>query len=152
MHHLITKCANLAKDSQIQYTLLLSLFIGGGFWLSIPTTWFSNQITSSLYIIKLVVLYPFFEEVIFRGAIQGELLKRSTFKNVTCKISLANFTTSSLFSTMHILNLPIEIAILTFIPSLILGYFRERHLGLLAPIMLHMYFNSIYILFNSLTI
>ncbi|WP_050567642.1 JDVT-CTERM system glutamic-type intramembrane protease MrtJ [Vibrio owensii] len=151
MQHLITKSADPTKDSQIHYTLLLSLFFGGGFWLNAPISWFSNQIISPLYILQLVVLYPFFEEVIFRGAIQGELLKIKAFKKVTCRISLANLTTSILFSAMHTFNHPIEIAILTLIPSLLLGYFRERHLGIRTPIMLHMYFNGIYILSGWLT-
>ena len=91
----------------------------------------------------MVLIYPVLEEIVFRGAIQGFLLKKIGGKN-WYGISLANIITSVLFSLSHLLFRSPLTALLVFIPSLTFGYFRDRHHKLISPIFLHVFFNTGY--------
>ncbi len=95
----------------------------------------------------LVMLYPVLEEMVFRGLIQGELMRKTVFKQQYQGITLANVLTSSLFVTAHLFTHPVGMAVLVFLPSLIFGYFRDRFDGWLLPAMLlHGYYNLGYFL------
>lgn len=81
------------------------------------------------------------EEVIFRGGIQGWLLRRDSFKISLLGFSRANWLTSVLFAAAHVWQ-----HLLVLVPgylavSLVFGYFRERYKGILVPVALHAYYN-----------
>ena len=147
MRHLSANFASQIKDPHFRQVLLFGLLIGGLFWLNAPRAWLTFQVVSPLHLFKLMFLNPLFEEIVFRGMIQGELLKKVSFRRSVGGISLSNVITSLMFAGVHSLNQPLVLASLIFVPSLLLGYFRERHSGLITPIVLHVYFNGIYILF-----
>lgn len=86
-----------------------------------------------------VVAYPVLEEVVFRGLIQDWIGRKLRHK--LGPISLANVLTSLLFAMAHLLRQPWHWATLVFIPSLVFGYFRERHATLGTPILLHAFYN-----------
>ncbi len=98
----------------------------------------------------LGILYPLLEEVIFRGGVQGYLLRREAGARRYAGITLANLVTSLIFTGLHFIAHPPLAAAAVFLPSLIFGYFRDRHGDLRAPIALHMYYNIGYFwLFSS---
>ncbi|MGC2164719.1 MAG: JDVT-CTERM system glutamic-type intramembrane protease [Gallionella sp.] len=91
--------------------------------------------------IVLIVLAPIAEEIVFRGFVQGGLLRIARFRQIALGISIANWTTSIVFAAAHGWQHP-----LTFLPgylvvSVVLGYFRERYNGIRIPVLLHGYYN-----------
>lgn len=89
------------------------------------------------------LVYPVLEELVFRGLIQGELLKHLPGRR-TGPVSLANLVTSVLFCIPHFFVKHPLWAASVFIPSLIFGHFRERHGGLASPVLLHIVYNAGY--------
>jgi uncharacterized protein len=83
------------------------------------------------------------EEVIFRGGIQGGLLRNEIFKISLLGLSRANWLTSLLFAVAHLWQHPLVLVPGYFAVSLVLGYFRERYNGILVPVALHAWFNLV---------
>lgn len=91
--------------------------------------------------VYLAVLYPCIEELLFRGLLQGYLLGRPGLQRHWHGLTAANLITSTVFTALHFLAHPPLAALAVLVPSLIFGYFRDRHASLQAPILLHMYYN-----------
>ena len=91
--------------------------------------------------IALVVLaYPIVEEWLFRGIIQpaiSERLKVSALPG----ISAGNFHTSLLFALAHLIQHPPPLALATFFPSLVFGFFRDRYSSVVPAVVLHVAYN-----------
>ncbi len=88
----------------------------------------------------LVLIYPVVEEIVFRGLIQ-ESLQRLFGARHYGPLSLANLVTSIFFVAVHfVYHAPIW-AVAVFVPSLVFGFFKERHGGLRSPIVLHVFYN-----------
>lgn len=87
-------------------------------------------------------LIPVAEEVLFRGFIQGGLLDRVWFQQITAGLSRANWLTSLVFACAHLWQHPLLLIPGYFAVSLVLGYFRERYRGILVPVLLHSYYNA----------
>ncbi|MBU0621952.1 MAG: JDVT-CTERM system CAAX-type protease [Gammaproteobacteria bacterium] len=81
------------------------------------------------------------EEVIFRGGLQGWLLRRETMQHRAAGLSRANWITSSLFAFAHLWMHPAWLMPGYLGVSLVLGYFRERYQGILIPVLLHAWYN-----------
>ena len=94
--------------------------------------------TPGLFLL-LAVVYPVLEEIVFRGLIQGELLRRLPRR--WGALTLANLLTSAAFVAVHLLLRPSWLSAGTFPVSLVFGYFRERTGGLAMPIALHVFYN-----------
>jgi uncharacterized protein len=99
-----------------------------------------------LFAVSVAVL----EEVIFRGGIQGGLLRKEVFKFKLLGLSRANWLTSSLFALAHVWQHPMVLVPGYFVVSLVLGYFRERYNGILVPVMLHAWYNLVLLLLPRL--
>jgi uncharacterized protein len=97
--------------------------------------------------VLFALVYPVLEELAFRGLVQGELLRR--WPRRLGVLSAANAATSVLFATAHVLLRPSWLSAGTLLPSLVFGYFRERHGSLAAPIALHVFYNSGFLLLVS---
>src|SRR5690606_32736811 len=80
----------------------------------------------------LVVVYPLLEETVFRGLLQPAIANRLPRR--WRLLSAANLLTSGIFASLHLFYKPPGWALLTFFPSLVFGYFRERHNSLITPI------------------
>lgn len=94
--------------------------------------------------LSLVLLYPVMEEVVFRGLIQDAMhryLTTPSWYPTRFPVSQANLLTSLLFTVLHFINHAPMWAALVLIPSLIFGYFKDRHQHLAAPILLHVWYN-----------
>ncbi|MEC9376214.1 MAG: JDVT-CTERM system glutamic-type intramembrane protease [Pseudomonadota bacterium] len=129
----------------------LAFIAGAGIWISLWLLGLSrSEITSPTLLIpflSFVLIYPVTEEIIFRGYIQGLLLKRDFGLLSYYKLTVANLLTSSAFSLAHFAINNTWFSFLVFIPSLAFGYFRERYNTVIPSIILHVYYNLGFILF-----
>nr|WP_255612536.1 JDVT-CTERM system glutamic-type intramembrane protease [Alcanivorax sp. 1008] len=91
------------------------------------------------------MLYPVVEELLFRGVIQGALLRRQKMAVRHFGISRANMLASAMFACLHLVHQTPFWAASVLIPSLLLGHFRERYGNLFVPILLHILFNTIWL-------
>lgn len=83
------------------------------------------------------------EEVIFRGGIQGWLLRKEGLRSRLIGASRANWLTSLLFAAAHVWQHPLLLLPGYLAVSLVLGYFRERYNGILVPVALHAWYNLV---------
>jgi membrane protease YdiL (CAAX protease family) len=90
------------------------------------------------------LIYPILEEIVFRGGLQTFLLRYPRGRARWGGFTLANILTSAVFAALHLFpHAPLWSAA-TFLPSVVFGYFRDRHSSLLSPIALHVFYNSGY--------
>ncbi|MEO5334761.1 MAG: JDVT-CTERM system glutamic-type intramembrane protease [Magnetococcus sp. YQC-5] len=92
-----------------------------------------------------IIVYPILEELTFRGLIQSWLLEQTRWRFHA--FSLANLLTSLLFVAAHLLVRKHWIMVTVLVPSLIFGFFRERHDRIYPCIVLHVYYNIVYFLY-----
>ena len=129
-------------DPLLLITLAATMLTGIGLWYWLPSGYASNITASLLTILNIVLLYPVVEELLFRGLIQAELLRRPKLAVRQFGLSRANLLTSVLFVSLHLIHQPPLWAAAVLVPSLVLGHFRERYNSLLAPVLLHILFNA----------
>jgi len=131
------------KDWQFGFALLL----GPVFWLVLAASQGGTPagagrlLDDAPALILLVLVYPVLEEILFRGAVQGFLGRRWVARRGS-RLTRANLVTSILFAATHIAWKVDPFAGAVFFPSLVLGYFRERHATLTSPILLHIFYNA----------
>lgn len=92
--------------------------------------------------LKLSILMPILEEIVFRGGVQSALYQRAWFSRQWAGISLANLFTSLLFASMHLISQPPMWAALVFVPSLVFGWARDRFNNVIPSIVLHAVYNA----------
>lgn len=97
-----------------------------------------------LWPVLAVLVYPPLEEYVFRGGLQPWLAGR--WHRHWGALTAANLGASAAFAGLHFLFHPPLWAAGVLVPSLVFGYFRERHGGLTAPIALHASYNAVYLL------
>lgn len=98
----------------------------------------------------LVLVIPTLEELAFRGFVQGALRETAWGRTTRSGISAANIASSVVFAFAHLVRHSFSWAALTFFPSLVFGFFRDRYGRLLPSIVLHAFYNAGYIwLFGS---
>ena len=90
-----------------------------------------------------VLLYPVVEEIVFRGLIQ-ELVHDHISRQSLGPVTIANLLTSLLFAGLHFIYHAPLWAALVFFPSLVFGFFKDRTDRLVAPIILHVFYNAGY--------
>ena len=122
-----------------------ALLLATGFWILygffISPLRFNNIFEPLNVFLLSVLLYPIVEEFVFRGVVQEYFTRQARFKANFLGISLANIITSVLFAASHLVNQEPFWALLTFFPSLIFGYFKDRHNNLLSCISVHIFYN-----------
>lgn len=89
----------------------------------------------------LVLLLPAAEELVFRGLLQGQLLRLSAWRRVG-PVSAANLVTSLAFGVAHLWAQPPTWALAVVIPSLVLGHLRERFGSVWPAMVMHAFFNA----------
>ena len=94
----------------------------------------------------VALVYPVAEEAVFRGLIQEELARRLPPSARLGPASASNLATSVLFSALHLFTHAPLWAAGVLLPSLVLGFFKERHGGLAGPMVLHASYNAGYFL------
>lgn len=116
------------------------LWLIGYFWLQPATDW-SWPLQHPRDLLYLALLYPVAEELLFRGLLQGALRRRASFRTKHAGVSRANLLVSLIFTALHFITHPPLAAVAVLVPSLVFGYFRDRHAALQAPIVLHVFYN-----------
>ena len=89
---------------------------------------------------------PVFEELLFRGIIQGQLLQTMYGGKTWFGLSVSNLLTSLLFACAHLASHSISWSLLVFVPSLCFGFVRERFGSVYPSIALHVFYNTGYFL------
>ena len=101
----------------------------------------------SLGFASVVIWYPFWEELLFRGLLQGELIERGWIRPWVCGLSGSNILVSLLFTVSHLWSHTPIWAVLVFVPSLAFGYLRDRFGSTVPSILMHMWYNGGYFFF-----
>ena len=113
-----------------------------------PSIQWGWPLLTPLVFLLPVLVYPVLEEIVFRGLIQ-ELVHEYLSKASLGPVSVANLLTSLLFAGVHFFYHPPLWAALVFFPSLVFGFFKDRTQGLMAPIILHVFYNAGFLWFFS---
>ncbi|UTA47217.1 JDVT-CTERM system glutamic-type intramembrane protease [Simiduia sp. 21SJ11W-1] len=94
-------------------------------------------------IVLWVAVYPIVEEYVFRGMLQPLIARH--WPQRWRQLSIANLLTSGVFTLAHVATKGVHpLSLGVFFPSLLFGYFRERHENLLSPMALHALFNAVF--------
>ena len=120
----------------------------GLFFILHPSIQWDWPLLTPLVFLLPVLVYPVLEEIVFRGLIQ-ELVHEYLSKASLGPVSVANLLTSFLFTGVHFFYHPPLWAALVFFPSLVFGFFKDRTQGLMAPIILHVFYNAGFLWFFS---
>ena len=129
---------------------LLAMLAGPAAWLVLylvlqPDPQWDWPLALPLQYLLPVVVYPVLEEIVFRGLVQ-ELVQEYISARTLGPLSVANLLTSLLFTGMHFLYHAPLWAALVFMPSLVFGFFKDRTGKLVAPILLHAFYNAGFLL------
>lgn len=122
-------------------TALAGLAVAGGLWLVAPGALAGSALDGVSRWISSVIGQPCLEEFAFRGLLQGWLLTTRWGRGRSGGVSVANLATSAAFVGAHFLHHPPLWALSVLAPSLALGWLRERHGNLWAPMAMHALFN-----------
>ncbi len=95
---------------------------------------------------SVILWQPLFEELLFRGMVQGHLLPSMARQKTWFGLSTSNLLTSLLFSLAHLAGHSISWSLLVFIPSLCFGFVRDRVGSVYPSIALHAFYNAGYFL------
>jgi uncharacterized protein len=91
--------------------------------------------------LSFVVVQPLLEELLFRGLLQGQLLRLGAARRIG-PISLANWVTTTAFVAAHLLTQPPGWALAVAVPSLVFGHLRERLASAWPAVLLHAVYNA----------
>ena len=89
----------------------------------------------------LFIIAPVLEELVFRGLLQGEFGRTKWGKLQRFGVSFANVLTSALFVLAHGLRMGLG-AWTVLLPSLILGWLKDRCGSVVPCIVVHALFNA----------
>lgn len=101
----------------------------------------------SMAFLMAAVWQPVVEELLFRGCLQGVLVRQAWGRRTIIGISTANLLTSIVFIGAHIPTHPLLWALLALFPSLVFGVLRDRSGSVIPAIALHIFYNAGYFLF-----
>lgn len=108
-----------------------------------PQPW--HTIWSAAFL-SVALWQPLFEELLFRGVIQGQVLQTRWGRKTWIGLSMANLVVSLLFVLAHLACHSIPWSLLVFAPSLCFGFIRERFGSLYPSVALHVFYNTGYVL------
>ncbi len=91
--------------------------------------------------LSLVLVQPVAEELVFRGVLQGQLLRLGGTRRAG-PFTWANLATTAGFIGLHLISQPPAWALATAAPSLLLGHLRERFGSVLPATLLHAVYNA----------
>jgi membrane protease YdiL (CAAX protease family) len=95
--------------------------------------------------LAFVLLWPLMEELLFRGLLQGQLLRLSQHREQPRRIgpvTWANALTTLAFVALHLPAQPLVWALAVALPSLVFGHLRERFASVWPAVGLHMLYNA----------
>ena len=131
------------RDTSYLCVLLVPLPIG--VWLG---WYFADQPPTVLILIMTIGIYPLLEEYVFRGLLQPWLGNYVRWK--AKGISVANLIASLLFCAAHLVYNSWAWALGVLLPSMLFGWSMDKFGSVKAPMLLHIAFNSAFMLGVSL--
>lgn len=137
----------LCRVSQFYRDHLFALAIAVGFAVvgvlySLQTEHTSVALANPVILFKWLLWAPVLEELLFRGVVQGQLQRYFHSGATVLGLSRANWISSLLFTGMHFLHHPPLWAAGVLLPSLVFGFFRDRHNSVVPSIVLHGIYNA----------
>lgn len=106
--------------------------------------WLAPRVRPTELLLWLLV-YPPLEEYVFRGLIQPWIGRHLSAQRHG--LTAANGLTSLLFALTHLAGRGLQpLNAVVFFPSLVFGFFRDRHNGIAGPLGLHMGWNFAFFL------
>ncbi len=117
------------------YWWALALFVS-------PSPEPAGSSTDPKRLLLLILVYPILEEIVFRGALQGWLRRKTWGLRHRSDVTVANILTSIVFAAFHFIRQSNIWSAGVVFPSLVFGFFRDRYGNLYAPIALHIFYNS----------
>lgn len=124
----------------------LALLAGCAFWLALVWRGQPAPLLGLAALASLILLQPVLEELLFRGLLQGRLRAWAWGRRQLGGFTLANMIVTLLFTALHFINHPPLWAASVLLPSLLYGYFRDRHDNVAPAIALHVFYNAGYFL------
>lgn len=122
-------------------SLVLALPVWAAVYLAISANWLTLELLVETPVwFWVVVILPIAEEFAFRGFLMGLLgkfLSNSSFGFIT----INNFLTSICFSMAHVVTRSLALGVLVYIPSLWLGWIREKSSSILLCAAIHVMWN-----------
>lgn len=116
----------------------VALGLGVGGRMQVPAGWGAWA--------SFVLLQPLLEELVFRGLLQGQLLRLSTPSGGQPRrlgpLTLANLLVTAGFVALHLRAQPLAWALAVAVPSLIFGHLRERMGSVWPAVLLHIFYNA----------
>jgi uncharacterized protein len=94
---------------------------------------------------SFVLAYPLLEELLFRGILQGEVLRLTTKEGKTLSVgpvSVANVLVTVAFVALHLRVQPLAWALAVAVPSLVFGHLRERFASAWPAVLVHGVYNA----------
>ena len=149
---LIRTAFGFLRDPRWWIAGTVGLAVATGLRLALPAAVAVSALHGFEVWLSCVLWQPVLEEGVFRGLIQGELLRRRVMAAGLLGISAANLITSVFFVALHFLHHPPLWALSVFAPSVLFGWFRERHRSVGAPMGLHILFNLEFFMVASLAL
>jgi uncharacterized protein len=132
---------------------LFLLALGPMIWLAMmgfstfqPLPW---QAVWSPAFVSIALWQPLFEELLFRGVIQGQLRQTMWGQKTWLGLSMANLIVTLLFVLAHLASHSIPWSVLVFAPSLCFGFVRDRFGSVYPAIALHTFYNAGYFLLTG---
>ena len=125
-------------DGLLAFALIGGALIAGIVGSSAP----DRDVSGWLLLASLVLWQPAVEELLFRGVLQGMLLRTMFGSRSRWGLSIANVVTSLAFVSVHFIRQPPLWAIGVIVPSLVFGFFRDRSDSVWPPLVLHIVYNG----------
>jgi len=140
----LATCPRFYRDGQFYLALLAGAVVALGLYLLFGPP---PRVPPPLVVWLMVVLvWPLVEELVFRGLLQGELLRTRWGPRAVAGVTAANLVTTLVFVGFHFIHHPPLWAALVIFPSLVFGYFRDRHGSVYPALVLHVLYNFGYLL------
>ncbi len=125
-------------DGLLAFALIAGALIAGVAGSLAP----DRDVSGWLLLASLVLWQPAIEELLFRGVVQGMLLRTALGSRSHRGLSVANVITSLAFVSIHFIRQPPFWALGVIVPSLVFGYFRDRSDSVWPPLVLHIVYNG----------
>ena len=132
--------SHLVSSILSRHSVLRAMLAGVGFWLGLWLCVSVQPITGAGTVPSISCpggMATDLEELLFRGYCQGQLRQRSWGRQSWRGLTVANSLTSLLFVVGHWWAHPPLWVIAVLLPSLVLGYCRDRYLSVYPCIVLH---------------